>query len=156
MDGLPGGVLTIVLDACFSGGMEKLFLLPSGQVEFGKVKRWISLDTTQVKRQLLQSKTISGFSPFGVLSPASPQIVRNHLAAADSKGFRAQPFEITALRSGDSKGLLLSACLDNEVAAASTSQTAGLSAFTFALTSSIHRSVPAPSSRIWSLHRAIS
>ena len=139
MDGLPGGVLTIVLDACFSGGMEKLFLQPSGRVEFGKIKRWISLDPAEVARHLQLSDNVSGFSPFGVLSPASSQIVRTHLAATDSKGFQAQPFEITELRNSDSKGLLLSACLDSEEAAASTSQTAGLSAFTFALTSAINR-----------------
>jgi hypothetical protein len=139
MQGLPGGVLTIILDACFSGGMEKLFLQPSGKVEFGKVKRWTSLDPAEVERHLQASGEVSGFSPFGVLSPATSQIVRTHLANGGGKGFQAQPFEVTELRSSDSRGLLLSACLDSEEAAASTSQTAGLSAFTFALTSSINR-----------------
>ena len=139
MHGLPGGVLTIILDACFSGGMEKLFLQPSGQVEFGKVKRWIPPDPAEVERHLQLSTGVSGFSPFGVLSPASSQIVRAHLATGAGKGFHTQPFEISELRNSDSKGLLLSACLDSEEAAASTSQTAGLSAFTFALTSLINR-----------------
>ena len=46
-------------------------------------------------------------------------------------------FEITQLRQSDSKAILVSACLEDETAAASTSQTQGLSAFTYALTSTI-------------------
>jgi hypothetical protein len=35
---VPMGALTVVLDACFSGGMEKLFLTSTGKIEFGKTQ----------------------------------------------------------------------------------------------------------------------
>lgn len=136
MSGLPDGVLTIVLDSCFSGGMEKMFMRADGQVEFGKIKSWISLDPAEIAKHTELSGTVKEFSPFGFLTPASTDIVRDHLAQS-TKDYSAQPFQVTELRNSDSKGLLLSACLDSETAAASTSETSGLSAFTFALTSAV-------------------
>jgi hypothetical protein len=34
---LPPGILTVILDACFSGGMEKVILTPEGEVEVTKI-----------------------------------------------------------------------------------------------------------------------
>ena len=49
MKDVPPGILTIITDACFSGGMEKLFVRANGQIEVGKLKRWISLDPQEVE-----------------------------------------------------------------------------------------------------------
>src|SRR5258708_1715961 len=36
MKDVPPGIFTVITDACFSGGMEKLFLRANGQIEIGK------------------------------------------------------------------------------------------------------------------------
>lgn len=133
MAGLPDGTLTIVLDACFSGGDEKAFVTRQGNVEIGKIKRWTpppSAGNVQAKVRVAQATKIK---PFGYLTALSGSDLERHLLPIRGKAFDP-PYRITELQDRDSKGLLLSACLENEEAAASTSQTDGLSAFSFALT----------------------
>ncbi|UGA44078.1 caspase family protein [Bradyrhizobium quebecense] len=132
MKDVPSGILTIIIDACFSGGMEKLFARANGQIEVAKLKRWISLDPDEVESHSKNVSAVTGFSPFGYLAPISEGSLQANLSQAKSADF-----EVTQLRKSDSKAILVSACLEDETAAASTSQTNGLSALTYALTSTI-------------------
>lgn len=121
--GVPAGCALVVLDSCFSGGMAKEFVL--GAAAEGKAKRITML--TQAATAGV-SKT-GNYRPFG--SRPRPTI----------GGFA--PFRKKALVEFDEaqddllNALLISACLEGETASASTSSTNGLSAFTYALVSSI-------------------
>lgn len=119
---LPPGVLTVVLDSCFSGGMHKLVLLPDGRMEIGQAKVWqppahmvkerVGQKITAGKRFLRRPTTrIEKF-----LSLADGGMAKGDDEAADVEG----------------NFLLVSACSENETASASTSATNGLSAFTWA------------------------
>lgn len=106
---VPAGVLTIVLDSCFSGGMSKD---PGSSIK---------------ARQLVDKASLTPrrYRPFG--APARANI--GPFIAANTKLIAKLSDE-----SGPSlNGLLISACLENETAAASTPYTNGLSAFTFGL-----------------------
>ncbi|TQF38764.1 hypothetical protein UNPF46_15095 [Bradyrhizobium sp. UNPF46] len=142
MKGVPPGVLTIITDACFSGGMEKLFVRANGQIEVGKLKRWISLDPREVESHRDDVAAATAFCPFGYLTPAPAAALQDNLSMA-----KGAAFQIAQLRQTDSKAILVSACLEDETAAASTSQTRGMSAFTYALTSTIGSLGAAPSSQ---------
>ena len=132
MRDVPSAVLTLVTDACFSGGLEKLFVGANGQIEVGKLKRWIALDAQEVELHREQASEITRFSPFGYLSPVPQSALQANLSVG-----KAADFQVSQLRQSDSKAILVSACLEDETAAASTSKTSGLSAFTYALTSTI-------------------
>ncbi len=121
---LPPNVLTVVLDACFAGGMSK------GSSRTAKIK-----SRTLIARAAA-AKGVVGLSrlyrPFGVGSRAC------HGALVGSRG------ELVARKLRDDtgphlNGLLVSACLENETAAASTPDTDGLSAFTFGLRRALDR-----------------
>lgn len=136
---LPDGVLSIVLDTCFSGDMEKLFTRSDGQVEFGKIKRWIPTTATAIGQHQDDLKAVTSFSSFGSLSPSTAAAVSKQIVNADG-GDQDAPgssVQFATLHDKTSKGLLLSACLGNEEATASTSQTQGCSAFTFSLVEAI-------------------
>ncbi len=110
---LPDGVLTAVLDSCFSGGMDKIVISSvGGSADFAAPKRW-----TKAPQEAPSQKNgpgLTGYRRFG----ASKQIDGEE---------------------GDTplKGLMLSACSENETASASTSRTRGLSAFTYSLLDAI-------------------
>jgi Caspase domain len=145
MSALPDGVLTIVLDACFSGGDEKMFVLPGGALERGKVKRWIATPSQLAAQKAFSGAEPSKIAPFGYLTPVRGSDVSRHLSTAMDKAFDDDSYRIAQLQDKDSKGLLLSACLENEEATASTSQTNELSAFTFALLSAVQKADAATS-----------
>jgi hypothetical protein len=142
MKDVPPGILTIITDACFSGGIEKLFVKANGQIEVGKLKRWISLDPREVESHSDEAAAATRFSPFGYLSPAPVAALQDNMSMTKSP-----TFQISQLRQSDSKAILVSACLEDETAAASTSQTQGMSAFTYALTSTIGSIGANPSSQ---------
>ncbi|MEJ7602752.1 MAG: caspase family protein [Kofleriaceae bacterium] len=105
---LPPGVLTVVLDACFSGGM------------------WKRLGGSRIKSAALVEKALEApvaYRPFGCAARPNFGPVP---AAKKSRCVKAsEPLQLNAL--------LVSASLENETAAASSSGTDSLSAFTFAL-----------------------
>src|SRR5947209_5263467 len=126
---VPPGALTVVLDACFSGGMEKAFVLASGSVERAKVKRYQPSGADKGFVVLSPGKPLE-YRAFGHVAGQTPAAaVQNFQAGQPS----AKAFSILVPPPvGDSRRfLLVSACLADETAAASTSQTAGQSAFTF-------------------------
>lgn len=71
MVSVPDGVLTIVLDTCFSGGLEKLFIAEDGRIaHVVKSKFWTAEAPTS---QVISSKGFEpaavSFRPFGLVLP---------------------------------------------------------------------------------------
>lgn len=156
----PPGVLTVVLDSCFSGGMQKRVAL-DGRIEIARTKAWMPPPNAALQQQ----KVILGRPlvprPFGSAQVTSAagvkQLVlgRGHASPASKAGPGAQG----AAQGEDEtdqmllNGLLLSACSENETASASTSATEGLSAFTFALHQVLEATGGEPSAA--ELHQAV-
>ena len=123
---VPNGVLSIVLDTCFSGGLEKVFIDDKGSIsQVVKAKYWTPPPAAPAAaaaavQDKSQAKT---FRPFGTVAPAA------------SKGFvpAGTDATVTSLQLPASKGLLMSAAQADETASASTPSTNGMSAFTYAL-----------------------
>lgn len=109
--GIPRGVLTVVLDACFSGGLWKRF------------------DATRRKSLSFTAKDVDSpvaYRPFGGPTRPSHGIVIDAISAPVVPPSKTDEPTLN--------GLLFSACLETETAAASTPDTDGKSAFTYALT----------------------
>jgi hypothetical protein len=121
---LPPDVLTVVLDACHSGGMDKVYFPPSGTaVARAKVYRPDN-DQEQRYAQLLQQ--VTKFKFFG----RNPTLV--------AKAFVVQAENVPTpkeLEEGqvELNGALFAACTADQTAAAGSLATNNLSAFTFAL-----------------------
>ncbi|MET9834516.1 caspase family protein [Streptomyces sp. NPDC006385] len=125
---LPRGVLTVVIDACHSGGMDK---------EWGlRVKAFTP------PREALLTKAMSltrrhGLKPFGrafLLEEAdSPWSAAGPPSKAAAKGIVPGANELNAL--------LLTACEPDETAAAGSARTQWLSAFTYALVTEMDTSI---------------
>jgi len=139
-EALPPGILTVVLDCSFSSGTEDLVLLGNGDLEGAKVKGWIPPDVERLRHHREATQRARSFSPFGYIRPATPEWIAAHFRSAapgDSLAARVVPLVDPAARM-----LVVSACLEDEAAIASTSQTNGLSAFTSCLLASIRRLGP--------------
>src|SRR5215510_2420497 len=81
MENLPPGVLTMVLDCCFSG-LDELLLHPTGEVEVVRTKRWIPTDLDRGRSERTVTTGARAFTPFGHVKPASPDAVLGHLRSA--------------------------------------------------------------------------
>jgi caspase domain-containing protein len=139
VDGLPAGVLTVVLDCSFAGGLEELLLGPNGEVEPVRVKRWMLPDAERLRQHRETLQRARGFSPFGY----GKAVPSDALAACfRTPGAEPTPARLASLADPRAKLLVVAPCLEDEVAIASTTQTGGLSAFTFCLASSIRRLGP--------------
>jgi hypothetical protein len=140
---LPPGVFTLISDSCHSGGMYKIMAgvdgMDSVQVAQTKVLR--------VPPQELVDKVFVNpadvrtlrYRPFGA-RPGSLAAIGKKFNMAMPKGFDEQG-QLAM------NGLLLSACLENETASASTPRTDGKSAFTYALISQLTALGPEASNR---------
>jgi hypothetical protein len=124
---LPPGVLTVVLDACHSGGMEKLFFPPDGPaVARAKVFRQDPIQAA-IETQLLQQ--VTRFKFFGRAETTD--------TGAVAKAF-SNPGSVPRMKDiGEGQlelnGALFAACKAEETAAAGSPATNNLSAFTFGL-----------------------
>jgi hypothetical protein len=149
---IPLGVLTVILDSCFSGGMEKIILVTDKGIEVGRPKRWTPLDAGLLEKEftLLAPGTNVIFKPFGgapavtadqLAKEFRPADLRPLAAAGDAKALVLAPSsdEVGQL---EMNGLLLAASMENETASAKTSQTNGLSAFTFAMVEALNATGP--------------
>ncbi|MCC6176302.1 MAG: caspase family protein [Chloroflexi bacterium] len=152
--GLPAGILTIVLDSCHSGGMSKPFFVEQAGVELTENKVWRP-DGPQQDDVAVAEKSMTPIKPFG---QAPILLAKPPLEAA--KTFQTQALYDDARFAHESdpelypvpdsadaadaselelNGLLISACTAEQTAAASTSATTSpdgreqLSAFTFAM-----------------------
>lgn len=131
--GIPDGVLTVVIDACHSGGMNKLFL-PAGegqQVQLARVKAW--QPTSEEAEHLAQTYAqVTQFKFFGRAATGD--------TGAVAKNFVASPVGVPQVKDLDEgkpelNGVLLAACGADQTAAAGSPQTSYLSAFTYGLVS---------------------
>jgi len=142
---LPPGTLTVILDACFSGGFDKFLVCAvdgTPVVEATKGKSFVptpgELQRLGIPSGAPLAMPIPGIQFFGKSTPvaaekAAQEIV--HSAASVNKG------DGISLPKGstDLNGLLIAACMETETASASTSATAGKSAFTYGLLTTIDK-----------------
>lgn len=115
---VPPGVFTVILDACFSGGMAKDFALAAR-----RKARVLTRKAALIPRRY-RAFGAGARDNYGPMIAAKSARVVDKLV--DETGPRLN-------------GLLVSACLENETAAASTASTDGLSAFTYGLRGALAR-----------------
>jgi len=139
MENLPPGVLTVVLDCCFSG-LDELLLQPTGEVEVARTKRWITTDLDRGRSERSVSPGIRAFTPFGHVKPASLEALASHLRGVAH--LDPSPARLITLAEPQARAVLVLPCLSDEVTVASTSQTDGLSPFTYCLLNEIRRLGP--------------
>ena len=129
---LPANVLTVILDSCHSGGMDKHFFeLLSVDEETGKttervkVKTWIPQSEADSKSFFLETESLP-VQRFGCA-------VNPSITTGEGEGKAWQ--ELAKGIGGESQvnGLLITACQADQTASASSSQTEEKSAFTFCL-----------------------
>jgi hypothetical protein len=147
---LPSGILTLVIDSCYSGGLEKRLLAPvfmaKGVAERAQVKAYTRPthnDFVDHVREQDQARAVKRFGESVIArksstigNPFEPVIGFETLAPAPVSD---------EIRQTQVNAVLLSACLETETAAASTSTTEGKSAFTFALLRSLKKLGPGTS-----------
>jgi hypothetical protein len=127
---VPAGVLSVVLDSCFSGGMEKR--IPSGKgVEVARTKLWAP------SAEALPSRSSRGKPlaprPFGSSPVKGATAVKRLVLGAYADKAAVPSDERDEAGQLQLNGLLMTASSENETASASTSATKGMSAFTCAL-----------------------
>jgi Caspase domain len=136
---IPPGVLTVVLDACHSGGMNKLFF-PTGEgqeVQLARVKVWQPTD--KEAEHLAQTYAqVTQFKFFGRAATGD--------TGAVAKNFVVSPVGVPQVKDLDEgklelNGVLFAACAADQTAAAGSLQTKNLSAFTYGLVSQIDTAV---------------
>lgn len=138
----PAGILTALIDSCFSGGMDKQLLTtifsPGRPVERTKIKAYLRVDPVDFESHNVDEQVLGSGKRF--LGSAFPTPIK--LATAITRGDQPLKALIPAPASDEEgqqplNGLLLSACLETETAAASTPATDGKSSFTYALTRAV-------------------
>jgi Caspase domain len=131
---LPSGILTVILDCCHAGGMEKRFLTVLGEesgepVETTRIKNWFPQGEEFAKSFAAEQSTLP-LQQFGcsIVTPL-PGSGSNYLfgKAMDMDPSLPKSVEPTI------NGLLITACRADQTASASSSQTQGNSAFTYCL-----------------------
>lgn len=125
----PAGVLTVVLDSCHSGGMNKVFF-PGGDVQVARAKVWTpTAHDDDLNGQLYAQ--VTKFKFWGH-APTSD-------SGAVAKSFQINPTGVPAPKdisagAPELNGALFAACQADQTAAAGSIPTNMLSAFTYALT----------------------
>jgi hypothetical protein len=141
---IPPGILTLVIDSCFSGGLEKRLLAPVfkgfGVVERAQVKAYTRPSHQEFVEHAEAQDRATAVKRFGetVLVRNSPIIANSLDPVIGFQALMPAPASDES-RQVQMKGVLLSACLETETAAASTALTEGKSAFTFALLHSLKK-----------------
>jgi hypothetical protein len=162
---LPHGVLTVMLDSCHSGGMDKMFFPPDGPtVARAKVWQPPVQDAIAAAQQIHQ---VSRFKSFGRTIAAEPADVAKAFSIGDavvskftsgqaavprgagvmlSTGFQVRVQEQwarKAFKAGtvELNGALFAACQADQTAAAGTPATNNLSAFTYSVIDQLDTSI---------------
>jgi hypothetical protein len=126
---LPPDVLTVVLDSCHSGGMNKVFF-PAGDVQVARAKVW-QPTAEEAKRDAQLYAQVTKFKFFGRSTTGDSGVV--------AKNFVLEPVGVNGttkdLDQGavDLNGALFAACLADQTAAAGSTPTDNLSAFTYGI-----------------------
>ena len=152
---IPTGALTVLLDCCFAGGNFKFVFDPTGtapDAEIAQVKAYQPPAEEQAKafealaRKPAEDKPtrVTAYRRFGCGTAATMQALSSVFAApASASSGTARAAAPKALSDPseapqpEMNALLISACLETETAAASTSKTGGLSAFTHCMLKSV-------------------
>ncbi|MEV7004434.1 caspase family protein [Streptomyces sp. NPDC093982] len=135
--GLPRGVLTVVIDACHSGGMEKAFFV-QGKPRLVRAKVFSPPpDKSLASANALTA--VRGVKPFG----RAPLRDESSLLAsfANSPGEAFVPKGVVP-GAGELNGILLTACRPDQTAAAGSAVTDWLSAFTYSLLRAADEALP--------------
>ncbi len=131
--GLPPGIFSLVSDSCHSGGMYKIMVDPDATqpVMVAQTKVLRVPPAEEADKAFIGSADVRSlrYRPFGFRVAS--------LAAAAKRFNMALPKNFDEGGDMAMNGLLISACLENETASASTPKTNGMSAFTFALTQQV-------------------
>ena len=134
----PPGIFTAVFDSCFSGGMDKQLLKtairPEGNIERARVKAFLREDPQEFLAHARDQEDVQYGKQFFGPPFVPPITVVNEVLCGET----LEKALIPAPPSDEAgqkplNGLLLSACLETETAAASTASTDGKSSFTYAL-----------------------
>ncbi|MXQ13103.1 caspase family protein [Microvirga makkahensis] len=154
---IPPGVLTVVLDACHSGGMDKVFFAPDGPV-VAQTKVW-QPPLNEAASKAAQMQQITRFKFFGRSIVSQPADVAKNFSTGEAAIDRFSQWpDAVPLRKGSGNsakyadsirnrwmrksykagavelnGALFTACRADQTAAAGTPATDNLSAFTYAL-----------------------
>jgi hypothetical protein len=134
---LPPGCLTVISDSCYSGGMEKGLLSPLDGFELVRSKVYVPSVEEQTEKALaLERGGVKKFKPFG--AAATPHVDRLAQILALDPASAVTLVDLVGKPKDDPNqtqmnGLLVAACKEDETAAASSSRTNGLSAFTYGL-----------------------
>lgn len=136
---LPSDVLTVVLDACHSGGMDKMFF-PEGQPAIARAKVYQPTPEEQALRAGLTAQ-ITDFKFFGMKSTASSGTIMKAFDPATTKAFVLADSAAKDPLDPELNGALFAACTSDQTAAAGSLATNNLSAFTFGLTTQLDPNV---------------
>jgi len=133
---LPPDVLTVVLDACHSGGMNKLFF-PGGDVQVARAKVW-QPDIADVVRDAQLYGQVTRFKFFGRAATGD--------SGAVARNLMVEPVGVAAPKGIDQgavdlNGALFAACRADQTAAAGSPPTDNLSAFTYAIVNETDTSI---------------
>ncbi len=127
---LPPGILSVIIDSCHSGGMEKSFV-PPGEARI-RIKAWTPPTEEELsKSSMAEANPQLDYQPFGLFAIHS-NLSFTQLASSNN-------FNSLISQSTDKKvnGLFIAACQPNEKALSDTRKTEELSVFTFGLLQSI-------------------
>jgi hypothetical protein len=140
---IPDGVLTVVLDACHSGGMDKIYVV-DGMSRITRTKVFHpSAEELRAKAFSVDSNALSTtpIKFFGqAVSDNAQQLWKNFTVDLALEGPAAKEFPVPDV---EINAVLLTACRADETAAAGSDATDGLSAFTFALRDQLDPSITA-------------
>jgi hypothetical protein len=132
----PPDVLTVCLDSCHSGGMNKLFF-PDGDVQVARAKVWTPTLEDQARyAQLYQQVTKFKFFANSATSVAGA-VAKNLYFDPKNVAMQKDPSD----GAPELNGALFAACQADQTAAAGTPATNNLSAFTYALIGELDRSL---------------
>jgi hypothetical protein len=133
---LPPNVLTVVLDACHSGGMNKLFF-PTGDVQVARAKVW--QPTLEQAERLAQTYTqVTRFKFFGRAATGDTGAVAKNFVIDPTGVAPAKDLSEGAV---ELNGALFAACMADQTAAAGSPPTNNLSAFTYGIVNEIDTSL---------------
>jgi len=126
---VPPGTLTCVIDACHSGGLEKLFFAPGG-LQAARAKVWQPTPERAAADLALLGQATS-YKSFAHPATSDTGTVAKQFSPA-AFGTNAAPAAKSIEGGSELNGVLFAACLADQTAAAGSPPTDGLSAFTWA------------------------
>jgi hypothetical protein len=143
--GLPDSTLTVVLDSCHSGGLDKLFFPPGRPPTLARAKVFQPLPQATAKQAAILQQ-VSKFKFFGRKPTSDTGAVAKQFALSAITNVLPKP---KAIGEGEPElnGVLFAACKADQTAAAGTPATKNLSAFTYGLVEDLDMTIALDSLR---------